>query len=528
MNRLLVLLAVLMLGLPLSAKEPGVTRAGTKAAPLFVTITGNPLQINVGSDNSYQIFNLTLPELPGGGLAGQIYPQRNQQTADMGWFVRVGQDLYTANFQEHPGTPTAATIFNGARRFNEVSLSALSGDGSAANPYTVSVTVLLGTAGLRAVKTVTYVNGDNYFAERFRLVNISGSQVQATVYLGSDIFLANSDNGVPFREPTSGSPGGRTCAGVSPEYTILHIPLTPATRFTGSSFDSVWSQISTGTLNNTIATGCIDNGAALQWNVTVPAFGSRTVLSATSFGVVPAITQFNIIEVNPGQGVIGTTLDVTIEGYGFQPGTTFDFGPDIQVSNLVIVNANQARATLAIDSTADLGYRDVVATQAPGGIVATLADGFLVTEPAVWNFMVNSNDVSQDAFECMQDRFPGDPASNAEGWAPDEGAWSSENPPGFPGPPVGLARVILDCYMHPLVWSSDFGALFPRYCWLNPYPLYDGDYPHTRRAQLKLYDAVNEVCEGPQPGWPIYESSVGVLRQEFFPAPMARSGFEEP
>lgn len=526
MNRLLALLAVLMLAMPLSAKQLRKPDKATAAAPAFVTIPGNPLRINVGADQSYQIFNTTLPQ-QGGQFRGQIFPTDAQETADMGWFVNASGTLYAPNFEEHPGG--SATSFGGAQRFVETSLSPVGGNGSAGSPYTVSVSVGLGITGLRAVKTISYVNGQNFFTERFRLINTGGTQVQASIFLGSDIYLANSDAGVPFLEPTSRSPGGNTCPGVTPPYTILHIPLTPATKYTGAFYSSVWSQINANNLNNTISTGCIDNGAALQWNLMVPAFGSRTVLAATSFGDVPDITQFNVIEVNPGQGVIGTTFPITIDGYGFQPGTTFNFGPGITLTDLNVINANTASATMTIAPTANLGFRDVVATQSPGGTVATLVEGFVVTEPPIFNYMFDPHaTLSPEAFQCIQAKFPADPAKNAEGWAPNEGEWSTENPPGVPGPPVGLARALLDCYLHPVVWDSGAGNLTSRYCWLNPYPLYEGPYPDTRQAILKLYDAVNHVCMGQQPGWPLYEASVNVQRRLFFPAPIGRSGFEDP
>ena len=65
--------------------------------------------------------------------------------------------------------------------------------------------------------------------------------------------------------------------------------------------------------------------------------------------------------------------------------------------------------------------------------------------------------------------------------------------------------------------------LTDRYCWLDPAPWYSGAYPFTRVAELKLYNSVNGVCMGPQPGWPIYESGVAMVRNLFYPQAMARS-----
>lgn len=525
MNRLLAILAALLLAAPLSAKEPKMPDKSALAAPAFTTINGSPLRINIGADNSYQIFNTLIP----GGI-GQIYPSTAQQTADMGWLVRIGSTLYAPNFGEHPGG-TATGGIGSAIDYTETSLGTVGGSGTAASPYTVSVATTLGASGLTAIKTTSYVNGDGYFTERFRLINSSGAgTVQATVYLASDIYLASSDSGKPFREPTSGSPGGTTCAGVNPVYTILHIPLTPADRFTAASYSSVWSQIGGGALNNQVDPApCIDNGAALQWNRNVPLGGSSSVLAATSFGDVPPITQFNILDVNPAQGVIGTTVAVTITGYGFLPATTFNFGPRITVNNPLVINSTTATATLVIADNAQLGYRDVVATQVPGGLVATLLDGFAVTEPPIWNYSIISiNNVNQAAITCVRQKFPANPATNAAGWAPTEGDFYHENPqlPWIMDPPNGLARAILDCFMGGRSWDSVAGMLYPAYCWDNPTPWYQGTYPDLRVAQLRVYYANNFVCEGPMPGWPMLEENVALQRQLFYPTPVLRNGFE--
>lgn len=529
MNRILVSLVALLMALPLLAKQPDMPTAVT-AAPAFSTITGAPLRVNVGADNSYQIFNTDTPS----GALGQIYPTNATQTADMGWFVRVGSTLYAPNFSEHPGG-TATSGLGANTPFFETSLSPTSGNGTSASPYSVTVVTNLGDSGLIATKTITYINGDNYFSESFRVRNSSGSTQQVSIFLGSDIYLANSDSGVPFREPTSGSPGGRTCANVTPEYTILHIPLTPANRFTAVGFSSVWSQIGLGQLNNTVGTGCIDNGAALQWDFSVVTGGSATVLAATSFGAVPPITQFNITDVNPGQGLIGSTVQVTISGYGFLPGTTFNFGAGIIASNIVIDSSTRARATLTILPSADFGFRDVLATQVPAGLTAVLVDGFAVVDLPVWNYSIfGSTNVNPAAVACIRSKFPGNPATNAPGWAPNEGAWYLPDPelPPMQFPPTGLARAILDCFLNDFVWN-DAGALYPQYCWDAPSPAYLGEYPLQRVANLRLYNATYDpqtfsfLCLGPAPGAMVFEENVIMIRQEFFPTPLGRSGFEQ-
>lgn len=520
MNRIAVLLATLLMAAPLLAKEPTMPGKSALAAPTFTTINGNPLQINVGSDGSYQVFNAAVPG------QGQIYPSSANQTADMGWFVRVGNTLYAPNFGAHPGG-TATGGLGSSTAFAETSLGPVIGDGTVATPYSVRVVNGLGITGLTATKRTFFVTGNNYFTEQFRLLNSTFSPITATVFLGSDIYLASSDSGVPLREPASGSPGGRTCDGVAPVYNILHIPLTPANNYTAVTYSSVWTQIGGGTLNNTVGTGCIDNGAALQWNITVPANGSVSLLAATSFGDVPAITQFAITDVSPALGSVGNTVPVTIAGRGFQAGTTFTFGAGISVGSVNIISPTSASAVLQIAPDAALGFRDVVATRSPGGTVATLFDGFAVAEPPVWNYSVNPlGNVSPTALTCIRNKFPANPPTNAAGWAPSEGEFYHEDPsfPGFYFPPNGLARAILDCFV--TAWDANAGSLYYTYCWQDPTPWYIGAYPEQRQAQFQIFFSVNGVCTTPPVGTPVFEQTVLIMRQLYYPPPMLRTGFE--
>ncbi|MCP5474637.1 MAG: hypothetical protein H7A19_07305 [Rhodanobacteraceae bacterium] len=293
--------AALVIGLlgatGLSAK--GITSA-SRGTVNQTQIMGNPLTINVGDDHAFQVYSDLAPG------AGQFYPSV-ADLADMGWFVRAGGTLTAPAFSDHAGG-TATAGLGTYTPFSARSVSAVTGAGTAASPYSVTVT---GTTagGLIATQVVTYVNGENFFRQLFTLRNTGGASVSARVFLGSDLFLASSDSGVPFREPMSGAPGGQTCAGVTPVYTILHIStgIQAPSAFSADSFSSIWSQINSGALNNTVNPGsCIDNGAALQWDLTVPAGGSATIQAATSFGDIPAVIQQPaVIAPAPALGLTG-------------------------------------------------------------------------------------------------------------------------------------------------------------------------------------------------------------------------------
>lgn len=348
----------------------GVRPLSTAAVPVFRVISGTPLTIHVGDDMSFQIFNSTVPG------QGQIYPSSCLSTADMGVFVDLGGILYAPNFAQHP-CGSATSGIGTYTAWTPVSLSAVTGTGTSADPFRVTVVADAAATGLRLTMTVSYVNGENFFRETFAFTSSSGP-LTFDVFTGADIFLASSDSGIPFFHAASGSPGGQDC-GTTPTYTILFIPLTPADAYSANNYSTVWSQIGAAQLPNTVASGCQDNGAALEWSSrTVSPASPLTILTATSFGTIPTIAQFRVDSVTPPSGNPGQTLTVVVTGIGFQAGTTFNFGAGITVNSTTINSPTQATLSITISSEAVLGFRNVVGTQSPGGLMSTLVNGFQV------------------------------------------------------------------------------------------------------------------------------------------------------
>jgi hypothetical protein len=287
----LSLLTVLTLSLTSQAQDPKANLRLESPSINFRTIYGNPLTIHVGEENSFQIFNADVTGY------GQIYPTTLNSPADMGIFVRIptgSGTLYAPNFGNHGGTATG--WLGSYTAWAPVSLSVVSGTGTAANPYTVTVVSDAG-ASLRMTMTVTYVNGENFFRHYCMFSNISGGQICFDTYVASDIYLAGSDYGIPFLLAASGSIGGQNCP--NQDYTIIHIPLSPrpANAYTARFYGYVWTEIGTGHLTNTIdpatcSPNGIDDGAALEWqNICLQPGESATVQSATSFGEIPSIAN---------------------------------------------------------------------------------------------------------------------------------------------------------------------------------------------------------------------------------------------
>lgn len=251
-------------------------------------IDGSPLNIHVGSDGAFQIFN---DDVPG---SGQIYPSGCARVADMGVFADVDGILYAPNFSAH-GCGTATGGIGTYTPWVTTSFEQYTGAGTVESPYTLVVG--LSSGALRINMTVKYVNGDNFF--RVSKAVTSNSPANARIFFGADIYLASSDNGVAFLESGLRSPGGQDCA-TPPTYSILFIPVTPASAYSATQYAQVWSQIGAGQLNRQVGTaGCIDNGAALQWDRTIVPGETATINSAVSFGEVPDASNFAAFSLTP-------------------------------------------------------------------------------------------------------------------------------------------------------------------------------------------------------------------------------------
>ena len=278
MRRILVAVASLAFAATLGAQKLSIAPHIPQAPPVVVIINGSPLTIHVGDDTSMQVFN---SNIPGGG--GQFYPSGCTETADSGVFADISGILYAPNFAEHScGSATGG--ISTYTPWTPVSITPVSGTGSGADPFTVVITADAGATGLRLVETLTYVNGSSTFNTSFAFQNMNsaGGNIVANVFFAGDLYLANSDSGIPYLQPVTNAPGGQDCTAQT--YTILFLTTTPNTAYAANSFSSVWSQIGAGALTSTVSAGCIDNGAGNEWeNVTVPPAGTTTINSGISF-----------------------------------------------------------------------------------------------------------------------------------------------------------------------------------------------------------------------------------------------------
>jgi hypothetical protein len=250
-------------------------RAGVAPPALTTLGSGAPLRVNVGEDGSFQVFDADL------GGAGQIYPGTSTTLGDMGVFARIGGTLYGPHFDTHAdGTATAG--LGTYSPWSNTSVSSVSGSGTNADPFRVTVGMDALPPNVHATLVVTYVDGDVTFEQKLRLQNLGASTVQVSAFMGADLYLAGSDTGVPVWDAIVLAVGGRGCAAPTP--VALLTPASSNTDHAANDFGAIWSQIGTGQLNNVIATGCIDNAAALQWPaISLPPGASDSTICSVTF-----------------------------------------------------------------------------------------------------------------------------------------------------------------------------------------------------------------------------------------------------
>src|SRR3954451_20167847 len=197
----------------------------------------------------------------------------------------------------------------------------LTGDGSAASPYTLTINL---DAGLLHVQEVlTYVNGTTDVGVRFTLEAFDNAAT-GRLFEAADLYVAGNDQGVGFLDP--GPPlqvgGINQAAGSSPRL----VQGTPAwSHYQESFYDSVYSVIAASTntaapnLSDTVNPALGDNDLGVQWNfANVPSAPPGQTFSTTW-----RFSHFSALDLTatPAQ-VTGKTATVTVTA------RNADGGPD--------------------------------------------------------------------------------------------------------------------------------------------------------------------------------------------------------
>jgi hypothetical protein len=272
-----------------------------------------------------QVYNSNVPG------TGQFYPPdcNPGETADNGIFVSVagitGTEgagvVYGPDFNNHP----CGSAANDPIPWTQVSMSPVTGTGTAGDPYTVVIVVDAGATGLRMTETLTYVTGQPQYNASLVFTNIGQASVTWDTFHGSDLYLADNDDGFAVLQGTSAGGRGANSSCIQLQYVILFLTPTPADRWAGESYSTVWAEISAGNLSNVIESAiCQDNGAAVQWSGrTLTPGGSVTIGTGVSFSG-QAVPQGATVPTLSTVGLAALILALALVGYAlagrFSPG----------------------------------------------------------------------------------------------------------------------------------------------------------------------------------------------------------------
>ena len=226
-----------------------------------------------------------------------------------GWFVydATNNVMYTP-----PNVPAGSVTGTG---WMPVSQTPQTGTGTTADPYKITATVEGG--GMTAVITVTYVAGADVYGTSIQVKDTSGAARDLRVFLGADLYFSGNDAGIPRYDPATGSVGGEgvTTGGVSTGLSGWFVPTTPADHHFAGNYYIGWQLINAHQLDDSVGctsgTSC-DNGAALQWNVTLPANGTANI-------VVGQLFNDNLVLLPPtlpSGGTVGTPYTQTFAPFG--------------------------------------------------------------------------------------------------------------------------------------------------------------------------------------------------------------------
>lgn len=227
---------------------------------------GNELscQVAYGTDDLFEMF----PPLDKPGDCGTL-------------LAPSGGALYAPNFAAHAATATGP--IGSYTAFTPVSQSAVSGVGTAANPYTVTTIAYALPANIRITQVDSYIAPQDLYRTDITIQNLNSFGVGGVLYRAGDCYLDNYDYGyglvsavgtmptVGCAEQPGNAPPGRFEEWVS---------LTPGNRYMQGASAAVWQRIGTHLdLPNTHnAFALTENGAAISWAYTL-ARGERKTYS---------------------------------------------------------------------------------------------------------------------------------------------------------------------------------------------------------------------------------------------------------
>ncbi len=242
-----------------------------------IASAGPLTHVYVGADSTAQVAH-TLD-----GTSYEFYPP-SIIPGDAGTFIVVDNVLYAPNFSQHGGTATSR--LGAYTPLTQVSQTAVSGSGSAADPYRVVTVLDVGSTGLRIIQTDSYVVGAEIYRTDIQVSNSGAAAKSLILYRAADCYLGTSDYGYGLVDGVQRSVACTKNPNNEPAGRLLQfLPLTGGNRYYEARYSEIWEAIgSRQELPNTCRCAeYIDNGIALDWSASVPAGGQVAFAHLTAF-----------------------------------------------------------------------------------------------------------------------------------------------------------------------------------------------------------------------------------------------------
>ena len=345
---------------------PAVALAATPSEDIH---SAGPLSdIWIGNELSCQVAHT-------GNAASEFYPA-NAGVGDCGTFVAVNGTLFGPDFANHPDRSatgfTAETPFDSTSPGN--SQSAVTGNGTAANPYTVTTIVSMpGVAATSVTEVDQYIVGNDFYSTTLTVNDFDGSPITGTVYHAGDCFLRSFDSGFGWVDTAHNSAACTINPNDSPASALEEfVPLSPAgNSYTeepfGNSPGSIWGDVSSQSnfSNHCDCTTNEDNAMGISWPLSLTPGNTATYSWQTRID-------------DPGLAATG--------------GQTFSGQAPFTVNGTVATISDSDLSTSPSDYTATVnwgdGTSDQNATIAGGNGSFNVADNHTYTVPGTYTITV--------------------------------------------------------------------------------------------------------------------------------------------
>lgn len=298
----LVAVAAAMSGLTgaaTAADDPKASRATFSAMSSvpYVTITSSgPIgSIHLGNELSCQV-NIASPAsanvgsgLVGFGGGGQVFGPANEP-ADCGTFLSYGGMLYGPDFSSHGYSATPFGWSNPYTPFTPITQTPPTGSGTLTDPYIVTTVVDAGATGIRLTRIDTYVTGRTYYRSDVVVTNTTETpKHELRLYHGIDCYLAGNDTGTGVAVASPASATSRVGC-TSNNRTMQLVSQSAGNGHYEDDYWAVWNRIDGRLpLPNTTNPNLVDNGIAIDWSFSLPAYGSVIRSFLTQFVSSPII-----------------------------------------------------------------------------------------------------------------------------------------------------------------------------------------------------------------------------------------------